>query len=60
MLNPGYGSIMSGVLPYWRLSGFYFFYFSGIFNGFFVGFNHMLGNAQSEKKALLIRKSRQL
>jgi MFS transporter, PPP family, 3-phenylpropionic acid transporter len=28
MLNPGYGQTMSGALPYWRLSGFYFFYFS--------------------------------
>lgn len=28
MLNPTYGQAMSGVLPYWRLSGFYFFYFS--------------------------------
>ena len=28
MPGPGYGQAMSPGLPYWRLSGFYFFYFA--------------------------------
>jgi PPP family 3-phenylpropionic acid transporter len=28
VLNPGYDQAMTSALPYWRLSGFYYFYFS--------------------------------